>query len=311
MNFTRGKDGLSPLLTNSISLEKSSIIFISLSVLILLETIVYYRKNLKHKLKKYNIFLCFDASALLVQCITVACYTTKGLESETKQLLIPVMWFVNSSLNIFSFFLFCVQRKMFYRRTALVNNTPKLVQIFETLLFSACILTESVRFSTVLSQMKLNIHTFKTNSCQVGMSVNTAVVFFLLNVFLKLVLTVLMLQPVVAYWGRLKSSSRLRFSLHMRIKILRPGVCSICYMLMSIMYAFFIYIAKKRYYQCEDLLKLFLIMIQVVPMSYIVLIIISIQANVPNLIVKLCNVIKPIKRRRRLTTKAYSTSKLT
>lgn len=311
MNLTYSKDGISPLLTSSISSEKSSIFFISLSVLILLETIVYYRKNLINKLKRYNIFLCFNASALLVQCITVAGFTTKGLEIETKQLLIPLMWFVNSSLNIFSFFLFCVQRKMFYRHTALVNNTPKLVQTFETLLFSACILTESVRFSTLLYHMKLNIHTFKTNSCQVGMSVNTAAVFFLLNVFLKLVLTVLMLQPVVAHWGRLKGSSRLRFSLHMRIKILRPGVCSTCYLLMSTMYALSYYIAKNRYYECEDVLKFFLIMIQVVPMSYIVLIIVSIQANVPNLIVKLCGFIKPIKRRQRLKTKAYSTTKLT
>ena len=311
MNLSLERDNLSFLFTTSISSEKSSIVFISLSTLILLETIVYYINNLQDNLKSYNTFLCFSALALLVQCITVAVFTIKDLESERKQLLIPLMWFINSSLNVFSFFLFCVQRKIFYRQSAIVNNTTKVVEKFETFLFSACILTESVRFSTLLYHMKISSHAFKSNSCQVGMSVNTAAVFLLVNVFLKLILTILMLQPVIAYWSRLKSSSRIRFSLHMRIKILRPAVCSTCYLLMSIMYALSYYIAKERYFQCEEVLKLFLIMIQIVPMSYILLIIISIQANIPNLIVKMCNVVKLTKHRPRLTSTKYSTSGLT
>ena len=173
---------------NSISSYKAGVTFIAISFCILVFTFTYHVHNPEHKLRFNNILLCVMSIVFLVHCVVVFIYRNGivGVFNEgiTHLPFILVLWFTNGTINIFSFTLFWMQRKNFYRQSALVNNTPAIVRYFENGLLITDCLTEILKFLAAAANSIVNINEL-IDPCFFGFYLDLVLLclFFMINVF--------------------------------------------------------------------------------------------------------------------------------
>ena len=106
------------------------------------------------------------------------------------------------------------------------------------------------------------------------------------QVIMKIAVTLLMLQPVLTFWSRLKVSSARRFNLFVRIQVFKPIICSLFWVVSGIVYTLPYLIGRLSNYPCEVNLELFCILTRFVHMSSLIVLIIAIQARIPKCMVK-------------------------
>ena len=102
---------------------------------------------------------------------------------------------------------------------------------------------------------------------------------------LKFLLIVLMLQPVLTFWGRIKSSSSNRFSFAMRLRVFRPIICSSLFLLSSIVYVFPYVEVEFISDDCDLPMDFFWLMVTAVPLSWLLTVLVSYQVRLPDVLI--------------------------
>ena len=271
---------------NSISPYKAGVTFIIISFCLLLFSLTYHINNPEHKLKFNNIIICVMSIVFLIHCVVVFVYRNGMFNQGTTHLpFILVLWFTNGTINILSFTMFWMQRKNFYRQSALVNNTPTIVRYFENgLLVTEC-LTEIIKFLAAAANSIINVNEL-TDPCFFGLNNHTTVFIMTWLMTLKFLLIILMLQPVLTFWGRIKRSSSNRFSFVMRLRVFRPIICSSLFFLASIVYVFpYIEVEFIETLDCELPMEFFWLMVKAVPLSWLLTVLVSYQVKLPDVLI--------------------------
>jgi len=102
---------------------------------------------------------------------------------------------------------------------------------------------------------------------------------------LKFLLIILMLQPVLTFWGRIKSSSSNRFSFVMRLRVFRPIICSSLFLFSSIVYVFPYVEVEFISDDCELPMEFFWLMVTAVPLSWLLTVLVSYQVRLPDVLI--------------------------
>ena len=111
----------------------SGIAFITVSSVCLIITTIQFRTEVDEK--DTRLYFVLHSFLTLSECGSIFLFKGNYLERYVNEkVFICVIWVLHSMLRILSFLLFWVQRKLFYRRTALVNNSPRKLEMFENLI---------------------------------------------------------------------------------------------------------------------------------------------------------------------------------
>ena len=274
----------------------SGAFFISVSFYLFLATSFYCHRVRSDPLWVTSVVCCLDSFLLLLECLVIFLRAAKyAFLSEPRTGFQVTVWLIYSCLNTSTFVLFWLQRGDFYRRTAVVNTTSRLVKYAENLLLGVLVGSELVRSFIIVWR---GADRPPDRYCDIGMETTTAAVFSFASTFYKVTLTVLMLQPIVTNWARLRSSSSNRFNFRLRREVIRPALSSCFYMFVSGLYIY-PYVLYRRNTNCDDFLAVFLMMIQAIPLIFIVTILFSLE-NYRHRLFPFCSA--PLRRNERLAS---------
>ena len=248
----------------------SSIFFITLSLYLFTATLYYcvYAHNKKHFV--VCLVCCLDSFLIILLSLAIFLHGLDVLFIQPSTAFKMVVWSTNACINTTTFVLFWYQRKDFYKYTAVINNTSRMFEHFELVTLCLYIFAEISKFLAITQH-----HAGSTDEyCDIGMPKSTAILYTGVNICFKLLLFGTMLQPIVKFWSRLKSSSTNRFDTRLRRKVVRPAVSAFVYMTVNLVYAY-PYKMSTRNVDCNRLLKVVFFMLQFLPMFFILIILLS------------------------------------
>ena len=272
------------ILMRNISVCKTNLAFTSISGFLVIYSFFYYYLNSTHKLKFNNVLICLYSSVMLTHCIATFIFRSKLIRFESDSSFLLILWLTSCVMSSLSFALFLEQRKNFYKKTALVNNTPTFIVSLEKLLMSLEIITETSRYMYVVIDVVSGLNS--KSPCYIGVSKHFAFWSVVWIMILKIGVALLMLQPVLTFWSRLKISSTNRFSFLIRLQVFKPVICSLFWVFSQIVYTLPYLIGRLSNYPCKINLELFYILTQFVHMSNLLVLIIAVQAKLPKVVLK-------------------------
>lgn len=271
------------VIISSIPVFRTNLVLTSISGFLVFYSFLYYYLNSNHKLKFNNLLICIYSCVFSTHSIVTFVFRSKMLKNVSDSSFLLILWLTGCLMVCLSFILFLEQRKNFYKRTALVNNTPTFIVSLEKCLMCLVVVSEISRYIYVVTDIT---SVYPKDPCYIGSSKHFAFLYIIWQIVMKIAVTLLMLQPVLTFWSRLKVSSARRFSLFVRIQVFKPIICSFFWVISGMVYTLPYLIGRLSNYPCEVNLELFYILAQFVHMSNLIVLILAIQARIPNFAVK-------------------------
>ena len=251
-------------LLSSISPWHSGLFFITTSLYLFVALAYNLFSPRRGKLFTTCLVCCVDAFLGLAQSVLIFLYKVKVIFRQEITFKIT-MWLINACLNASTFTLFWVQRRDFYRQTAVVNNTSEAFRFLENVLLGAFMLLETAKCSMILYGTLRP--TTGGESCHLGMPKSSSIAFFSVTFLFKFILFLIMLQPVLRFWDRLRSSNAYRFSFRLRHKVVRPALSAGIYACAGLVHTYPAVLAIRRF-DCEKVYKVLFITLQLVPLFF-------------------------------------------
>ena len=175
----------------------SGIAFITVSSVCFVITTIQFRTEVDEK--DIRLYFVLHSFLTLSECGSIFLFKGNYLERYVNEkVFICVIWVLHSMLRILSFLLFWVQRKLFYRRTALVNNSPRKLEMFENLIAFLSIFSDVFKCSANLT-LVVKSSWLVDNHCDVKTKEEYSYLFMGLFHFLRFALFLVMLEPVVSH----------------------------------------------------------------------------------------------------------------
>ena len=249
----------------------SGIVFITVSAVCFIVTTIQFR--LEKDEKDLRLYFVTHSFLTLSECTVIFVFKGRYLEHYVdEKAFICLIWVLHSLLRIFSFMLFWVQRKLFYRRTALVNNCTRKLEIFENGIAFLSIFSDVFKCGANITLIIKSNWLIDSNNCDVKTKEMWSHFFMYLFHFLRVALFVVMLEPVVSHWNRLTTSRQTGFSFRMKVKVIQPALLSFLYLCANAINH--INLGLFIDHQCEYLFGRLLTFSQFAPVFYIISVIV-------------------------------------
>ena len=210
---------------------KINFLFVGFSAACCIITLAQFILEKELKDIKRNFFL--HSFLTLLECILIFVFNEHLIQSSLyEKVLICLVWTLHALLKASSFMLFWVQRKLFYRQTALVNNSTSKVNTAEKFIAFFSLATVAFKCAAsimqVLKSKYLDTENF-TRDCDIFTADKWNFVFISWSYLLRILLLAVMFEPIISHWNRLSSSRQINFNFRMKIRVMQPALLSFLY----------------------------------------------------------------------------------
>ena len=261
----------------------SKFYFIGISTACCVVTLVQFALESELKDVKRNYFL--HSFITVLECVLIFIFNERLIQSALyEKILICTIWTLHAALKTSSFLLFWVQRKLFYRRTALVNNSPSNVRTVEMVIAVCSITTDAFKCGANVLQV-VNSEYLGSGRCDLVTSDKWNFVFISWSYLLRTLLLAVMFEPIISHWNRLASSTQANFDFRMKIRVAQPALLSFLYFCANAINVISFMLYRER--PCHHVFGEKFVYVQFMPIFYLVAVIIPYE-QILQFLLKIC-----------------------